>query len=80
MSEEYRGTGQTTGLILQAIGKAVAAYGEEIEFVDHCGQTYSRAKRLKFVILQLAERLQMRVSVRRKGSQLLIKSIWTRGD
>lgn len=63
MTDPKRATGRTTGLMLQAIGKAVQNPGTEIEFIDHHKQNHEQLQLYKTKIKLLAETLNLDVSV-----------------
>jgi len=75
MSDPDRGTGRTTGLMLQAISKALLNKGENIEFIDHAKQGYNEAvnhsDRMECIIDGLW--LSMCVSVR--GNRVFVRSL-----
>ena len=63
MTDPKRATGRTTGLALQAIGKAVENPGTEVEFIDHHAQNYAQSQSCKTKIKLLAKTLNLDVSV-----------------
>lgn len=80
-----RATGRTTGLILQALGKAVENPGTEVEFIDHYAQNYAQLQYCKERIEKIAKQLNLDISVivNLKGKQhfyqyhsLYVKSNW----
>jgi hypothetical protein len=58
-----RATGRTTGLMLQAIGKAVENPGTEVEFIDHHEQNHAQLQYCKERIESIAKQLNLDVSV-----------------
>ena len=70
MTDPKRATGRTTGLMLQAIGKAVENPGTEVEFIDHHAQNHTQLQLYKTKIELLAKTLNLDVSVNN----------WTRVD
>jgi len=74
--ESARGTGRTTGLILQALGRAALARGEDVEFVDHDPHTHQSAHRLTWAIKSMAALCGLFVVVRREGSRVFVRSAW----
>ena len=65
-----RATGRTTGLVLQALGKAVENPGMEVEFIDHHEQNFAQLQYCKERIEKIAKQLNLDVSVNN----------WTRVD
>ena len=82
MTDPKRATGRTTGLILQALGKAVENPGTEVEFIDHHAQNHAQLQLCKTKIKLLAETLNLDVSVDLKVKEnladfgLFVKSNW----
>ena len=70
MTDPKRATGRTTGLMLQAIGKAIENPGKEVEFIDHHEQNHAQLQLCKTKIKLLAKTLNLDVSVNN----------WTRVD
>ena len=58
-----RATGRTTGLILQALGKAIENPGTEVEFIDHHEQNFAQQQYCKERIEKIAKQLNLDVSV-----------------
>ena len=79
-----RATGRTTGLILQALGKAVENPGMEVEFIDHHTQNHAQLQMCKEKIENIAKQLNLDVSVDLElngngnpvGFGLFVKSNW----
>ena len=80
-----RATGRTTGLILQALGKAVENPGTEVEFIDHHEQNFAQLQYCKEMIEKIAKQLNLDVSVNNwarvhnnmeTSSGLYVKSNW----
>jgi len=79
-----RATERTTGLILQALGKAVENPGTEVEFIDHHKQNFAQYQLCKERIEDIAKQLNLDVSVRvsyyahgpKEEWKLLVKSNW----
>lgn len=77
-----RATGRTTGLMLQALGKAVENPGKEVEFIDHYTKNHAQLQLCKTKIELLAETLNLDVSVDLRlkehlvGFGLFVKSNW----
>ena len=65
-----RATGRTTGLILQALGKAVENPGTEVEFINHNPQNVGQHQMCKKQIELLAETLHLDVSVEIRSNKL----------
>ena len=70
-----RGTGRTTGLMLCALGNALLAHGDEVEFVDHWPHTYRAARDWKPHLAHMAELHGLNIAVRRKGARLFVRSL-----
>ena len=58
-----RATGRTTGLMLQALGKAVENPGTTVEFIDHHQQNGAQLQYCKERIEKIAKQLNLDVSV-----------------
>ena len=58
-----RATGRTTGLMTQALGKAVENPGTEVEFIDHHAQNRAQLQYCKKMIENIAKTLNLDVSV-----------------
>ena len=58
-----RATGRTTGLMLQALGKAIENPGTEVEFIDHHEQNFAQRQYCKERIEKIAKQLNLDVSV-----------------
>ena len=58
-----RATGRTTGLMLQALGKAVENPGTGVEFIDHHAQNHAQLQYCKERIESIAKTLNLDVSV-----------------
>ena len=74
-----RATGRTTGLMLQALGKAVENPGTEVEFIDHHAQNHAQLQYCKERIESIAKTLNLDVSVRfvcEYDWKLVVKSNW----
>lgn len=69
-TDTNRATGRTTGLILQALGKAVENPGTEIEFINHNPQNVGQHQMCKKQIEFLAETLHLDVSVEIRSNKL----------
>ena len=78
VDDQNRGTGRTTGLMLQALGNAALARGAEVEFVDHWPHTHHAAHRMERQIRAMAETLGLMMDVRRGGSRVFVQSIMLR--
>ena len=63
MTDPKRATGRTTGLMLQALGKAVENPGTEVEFIDHHAQNHAQLQYCKKMIENIAKTLNLDVSV-----------------
>jgi hypothetical protein len=59
-----RATGRTTGLMLQAIGRAVKNPGTEVEFIDHHEQNFAQLQMCKERIEDIAKKLNLDITVR----------------
>ena len=70
MTDPKRATGRTTGLMLQAIGKAIENPGTEIEFIDHHAQNHAQLQLCKTKIELLAKTLNLDVSVDIRSNKL----------
>ena len=64
MTDPKRATGRTTGLMLQALGKAVENPGTEVEFIDHREQNHAQLQMCKEMIERIAKQLNLDVSVK----------------
>ena len=62
-NDTNRATGRTTGLMLQALGKAVENPGKEVEFIDHYAQNHAQLQYCKERIEKIAKQLNLDVSV-----------------
>ena len=79
-----RATGRTTGLMIQALGKAVENPGTEVEFIDHQKQNFAQLQYCKERIEKIAKKLNLDVSVKNchyayrpeEEDKLLVKSNW----
>ena len=82
MTDPKRATGRTTGLMLQALGKAIENPGTTVVFIDHHAQNHAQLQLCKTKIKLLAETLNLDVSVdlRLKENlvdfRLFVKSNW----
>ncbi len=65
-----RATGRTTGLMLQAIGKAVENPEMEVEFIDHHSQNYAQLQFCKERIEKIAKKLNLDISVDIRSNKL----------
>ena len=74
-TETGRGTGRTTGLMLQALGKALTACGKEVEFVDHTPHTYASAHAMQRRLTQIVSSLGLCMQVNRYGAKLFVHSM-----
>ncbi|GAG57159.1 unnamed protein product [marine sediment metagenome] len=72
--EDDRGTGRSTGLLLQAIGGAALAKGDEVEFVDHYRHTYYSAGIWKEYLESIIQGLRLRMTVRREECRVFVRS------
>jgi hypothetical protein len=63
MTDPKRATGRTTGLMLQALGKAVENSGTGVEFIDHHAQNHAQLQYCKERIESIAKTLNLDVSV-----------------
>ena len=63
MTDPKRATGRTTGLMLQALGKAVENPGTGVEFIDHHAQNHAQLQYCKKMIENIAKTLNLDVSV-----------------
>ncbi len=63
MTDPKRATGRTTGLMLQALGKAVENPGTTGEFIDHHEQDGAQLQYCKERIEKIAKQLNLDVSV-----------------
>ena len=70
MTDPKRATGRTTGLMLQAIGKAIENPGTEIEFIDHHEQNHAQLQLCKTKIELLAKTLNLDISVDIRSNKL----------
>jgi hypothetical protein len=81
-TDTNRATGRTTGLILQALGKAVENPGTEVEFIDHHAQNHAQLQFCKERIEKIAKQLNLDVSVDIKFREnfvdfgVFVKSNW----
>lgn len=73
---EDRQTGKTVGLMLYALGDAVLARGEEVEFIDHEPHTCLAARRMERELLDMAKSLKLSMAARRDGARLYVWSCW----
>lgn len=77
LKNDRKGSGRTTGLILQSIGVAVANPGTETEFIDHSPASVEGALVLKRKIEDVIKDLRLKsVSVRLEESNIYIKSMY----
>jgi hypothetical protein len=82
MTDPKRATGRTTGLMLQALGKAVENPGTEVEFIDHHAQNHAQLQYCKERIESIAKTLNLDVSVDLRLKEncvdfgLYVKSNW----
>ena len=82
MTDPKRATGRTTGLMLQALGKALENPGINVEFIDHHAQNHGQLQLCKTKIKLLAETLNLDVSVDLRLKEnlvdfgLYVKSNW----
>jgi hypothetical protein len=74
MDDPNRGTGRTTGLMLQVLGNAAMARGAEVEFADHWPHTRHAAHRMERQLEAMAETLGLLMDVRRDGARLFVRS------
>ena len=65
-----RATGKTTGLMLQAIGKAIENPGKEVEFIDHCPQTTAQLHQCRQRIENIVQQLNFDITVKIKPNKL----------
>lgn len=70
MTDPKRATGRTTGLILQALGKAVENPGTEVEFIDHYAKNYAQLQFCKERIEKIAKQLNLDISVDIRSNKL----------
>lgn len=82
-NDPKRATGRTTGLMLQALGKAVENPGTEVEFIDHHHhQNHAQIQMCKIRIQSIANKLKLDVSVDLRLKEnlvdygLYVKSNW----
>ena len=81
-NDPKRATGRTTGLMLQALGKALENPGINVEFIDHHAQNHGQLQLCKTKIKLLAETLNLDVSVDLRLKEnlvdfgLYVKSNW----
>lgn len=83
-NDPKRATGRTTGLMLQAIGRAVENPGTEVEFINHNPQNHAQLQLCKEMIESIAKKLNLDVSVKvchyalreNEESKLYVKSNW----
>ena len=81
-NDPKRATGRTTGLMLQALGKAVENPGTEVEFIDHHHQNHAQLQMCKIRIQSIANKLKLDVSVDLRLKEnlvdygLYVKSNW----
>ena len=75
MDDPNRGTGRTTGLILQALGNAALARGKSVEFIDHCPHTYESARAWRQLVKDRAEYLNLKMEVSREGNRVFVRSL-----
>lgn len=80
-----RATGKTTGLMLQAIGKAIENPGMEVEFIDHhCPQSPAQLQLCKKKIENIAQQLNLDIAVvvvhypfrENEKDKIYVKSNW----
>ena len=82
MTDPKRATGRTTGLMLQALGKAVENPGTTVEFIDHHHQKQAQLQMCKIRIQSIANKLKLDVSVDLRLKEnlvdygLYVKSNW----
>ena len=74
MDDPNRGTGRTTGLMLQALGNAALSRGAEVEFIDHWRHTHYAAHRMERQLMAMAETLGLLMDVRRDGARVFVRS------
>jgi hypothetical protein len=74
MDDPNRGTGRTTGLMLQALGNAALRRGAEVEFVDHWKHTYRAAGCMKRQLAAMVKTLGLLMDVRRDGTRVFLRS------
>ena len=70
MTDPKRATGRTTGLMLQALGKAIEKPEMEVDFIDHHSQNYAQLQLCKTKIELLAKTLNLDVSVEIRSNKL----------
>lgn len=81
-NDPKRATGRTTGLMLQAIGKAIENPGTDVQFINHNPQNHAQHQMCKRQIELLAKTLNLDVSVDLKVKEnlddfgLFVKSNW----
>jgi hypothetical protein len=83
-TDTNRATGRTTGLMLEAICKAVKNPGTEIEFIDHHEQNFAQLQYCKERIEDMAKKLNFDITVKvyhyihepKEEWKLLVKSNW----
>lgn len=71
-NDTKRATGRTTGLMLQALGKAIENPGKEVEFIDHHPQNHAQLQIYKQQIELLAKTLNLDVTVGIKLKEYLV--------
>lgn len=72
-NDTNRATGRTTGLMLQALGKAVENPGTYVEFIDHYAQNHAQLQYCKErieKIEKIAKQLNLDVSVEITSNRL----------
>lgn len=74
LSKENRGTGKTTGLIFQAIGRAILTPGEHVLVTDHRRLTLIETARFASSIRGVAKRNGLSMSVTRDGYNVFLRS------
>ena len=62
-NDPKRATGRTTGLMLQALGKAIENPGTTVEFIDHHQQNHGQLQYCKERIEKIAKQLNLDISV-----------------
>ncbi len=69
-----RGTGRTTGLMLQAMANAILNPDQDVEFVDHAPASVESARLLEWCLKDHARALGLTLRVRRIGQRLFVRS------
>jgi hypothetical protein len=74
IGSEVRGNGKTLGLKIKAIGEAILAAGERVEFVDHTKiQLISMALHRRHEILELALKMGVKgIQVEVEGARVFV--------